>query len=135
MQRIATCLMFVGDQCGRAEEAMELYVSAFDDARIVEIERFAPDAQERGVRRAWFTVAGRDLVAMDSAADHRFTFTPAISLTVDFDDAGELDRAFALLADGGAILMPLQEYDFSPRFAWLNDRFGVSWQLNLLSAA
>ena len=50
---------------------------------------------------------------------------------VDFDSAAELERVFAMLADGGQVLMPLDDYGFSKRFGWLNDRFGVSWQLNL----
>jgi predicted 3-demethylubiquinone-9 3-methyltransferase (glyoxalase superfamily) len=82
-----------------------------------------------------FTLAGRDLIALDSDAPHAFGFTPAISLFVDLDSADELDAAFATLSDGGGVLMPLQSYDFSPRFAWIVDRFGVSWQLNLVSPA
>ena len=60
-----------------------------------------------------------------------FTFTPAISLFVECEDEAELDTAFARLSDGGAALMPPGDYGFSRKFAWLADRFGVSWQLNL----
>ena len=130
MQRIATCLMFVGEQCGRAEEAMGLYVGAFEDARVDEVTR---DEAGEGthIKQARFTLAGRPFVAMDSAAPHQFTFTPAISLFVDMEDPGELDAAFATLAEGGSVLMPLQAYPFSPRFGWLQDRYGISWQLTL----
>jgi predicted 3-demethylubiquinone-9 3-methyltransferase (glyoxalase superfamily) len=131
MQRIATCLMFVGDQHGKAEEAMDLYVSVFEDARVLDVERFGAGEEQTGIRRATFCLAGREFVAMDSGLDHQFTFTPAISLVVDFDSEAALDAAFATLAEGGMVLMPLQAYDFSPRFAWVQDRFGVSWQLNL----
>jgi predicted 3-demethylubiquinone-9 3-methyltransferase (glyoxalase superfamily) len=133
MQQITTCLMFVGEQCGRAEEAMSLYVSLFDDSRILDVERFGPDEEQSGVKRARFTLAGREHVAMDSGGPHEFTFTPAFSLAVETDDEDRLDRAFAALAEGGAILMPLQAYDFSPKFAWVQDRYGVSWQLNLVA--
>ncbi len=133
MQRIATCLMFVGDQCGKAEEAMELYVSAFEDGRVLEVEPFGADEEESGLKRARFTLAGRDFIAMDSGRQHPFTFTPAMSLLVDFDSAEQLDRTFERLSEDGTTLMPLQAYDFSPKFAWLNDRYGVSWQLNLVS--
>jgi predicted 3-demethylubiquinone-9 3-methyltransferase (glyoxalase superfamily) len=91
MQRIATCLMFVGDQYGRAEAAM---------------------------RRT-------------ADREHRFTFTPAMSFVLDCDSDQQLDAAFAELSDGGTVLMPLQAYPFSTKFGWLQDRFGVSWQLNL----
>ncbi|TIO83900.1 MAG: VOC family protein, partial [Mesorhizobium sp.] len=43
----------------------------------------------------------------------------------------ELDRIVGVLAEDGALLMPTDDYGFSRRFAWLNDRFGVSWQINL----
>ena len=135
MERILTCLMFTGDQCGRAEEAMELYVSLFGDSRIVSVDRFGEDEEGSGVRHARFVVAGRELIAMDSDAAHNFTFTPATSLFVETDDAGRLDAAFERLAEAGAVLMPLQAYPFSPRFAWVNDRFGVSWQLSLAAGA
>jgi predicted 3-demethylubiquinone-9 3-methyltransferase (glyoxalase superfamily) len=131
MQRIATCLMFVGDQYGRAEEAMRLYVSLFEESRVLHVERFGADEEESGVRRATFVLAGREYIAMDSGSEHRFTFTPAMSLFVDCDSERQLDEAFAELSDGGTILMPLQEYPFSAKFAWLADRYGVSWQLNL----
>ena len=131
MQRIATFLMFVGDQYGKAEEAMELYVSTFADGRVNEVERRGEDDTDTGIKFASFSIAGRDLVAIDSGAAHQFGFTPAISLLVDFDDRAELDGAHAKLVEGGTELMPLQEYPFSPRFAWVQDRYGVSWQLRL----
>jgi predicted 3-demethylubiquinone-9 3-methyltransferase (glyoxalase superfamily) len=130
MQRIATCLMFVGDQYGRAEEAMRLYVSLFDESRVLDVERFGPQDEESGLKRARFLLAGREYIAMDSGRAHPFTFTPAMSLFVDCDSEQRLDEAFAELSDGGSILMALQPYPFSPKFGWLADRFGVSWQLN-----
>jgi predicted 3-demethylubiquinone-9 3-methyltransferase (glyoxalase superfamily) len=127
--------MFVGDQCGKAEEAIELYVSAFEGSRVVSVERFGPeDEGERGIKHARFQVAGRELVAMDSAGPHQFSFTPAISLVVEFGGEEELESAWTRLIDRGTVLMPLQAYDFSPKFGWLQDRFGVTWQLSLVAA-
>jgi predicted 3-demethylubiquinone-9 3-methyltransferase (glyoxalase superfamily) len=123
--------MFVGDQYGRAAEAMALYVSLFEESRVLDIERFGAEEEETGVKRARFVLAGREYIAMDSGREHPFTFTPAMSLFVDCDSEQQLDEAFAELSDGGTILMPLQAYPFSAKFAWLQDRFGVSWQLNL----
>lgn len=135
MQRLAPCLMFVGEQCGNAEQAMELYVATFDDSRVVSVERWAPeDEGQIGIKQARFEIAGREVVAMDSAGPHRFSFTPAISMLVELDSAEQLEAAWTRLVDGGAALMPLQAYDFSPKFGWLVDRFGVSWQLNLVAA-
>jgi len=62
---------------------------------------------------------------------HQFTFTPSISLFVDCDSETELEELFSRLSAGGAVLMPLDNYGFSTRFGWVNDRFGLSWQLNL----
>jgi predicted 3-demethylubiquinone-9 3-methyltransferase (glyoxalase superfamily) len=131
MQRIAPALMFVGEQYGKAEEAMRLYVSLFERSRILEIERFGEDEAEPAVKRARFVLAGTEYSAMDSDGPHQFGFTPAISLFVDCDSEDQLDAAFAKLSEGGSVLMPLQDYPFSPRFGWVQDRFGVSWQLNL----
>ena len=133
MQSLTTFLMFVGDQHGRAEEAMNLYVSVFEESRVIEVERFGTGQGETEgtIKRAQFTLAGREFIAMDSGAEHAFTFTPAISIFADFDREDQLDGAYAKLSEEGTVLMPLQEYPFSSRFAWLNDRYGVSWQLNL----
>ena len=70
-------------------------------------------------------------MCFDSPVKHAFTFTPASSLFVECESEDEIDRIAAALGDGGAVLMPLADYGFSRRFTWLNDRFGVSWQLNL----
>jgi predicted 3-demethylubiquinone-9 3-methyltransferase (glyoxalase superfamily) len=131
---IHTHLMFVGDQHGRAEEAMNLYVSLFNDSRVLEVERYGLDDEgerEGTLKRASFSLAGREFGASDSGRQHRFTFTPSISVFVDCESAAELERAFAALSEGGEVLMPLDDYGFSRRFGWTNDRFGVSWQLNL----
>jgi predicted 3-demethylubiquinone-9 3-methyltransferase (glyoxalase superfamily) len=123
--------MFVGDQYGKAEEAMNLYVSLFEDSRVLHVERFRDDEEQSGVKYGRFVLAGREFAAMDSGLAHAFTFTPATSLVVEFDDERKLDEAFAALSDGGFVLMPLDEYDFSAKFGWTSDRYGVSWQLKL----
>ena len=70
-------------------------------------------------------------VFFDSPPVHDFTFTPAISLFVDFDDEERLKQVFERLSEKGQVAMPLGDYGFSPLFGWVQDRFGVSWQLNL----
>lgn len=71
-------------------------------------------------------------MAIDSAEEHAFGFTPAISLWVECDSEAEIERLWVVLAEDGEELMPLGGYGFSRHFGWLNDRFGVSWQLNLV---
>jgi predicted 3-demethylubiquinone-9 3-methyltransferase (glyoxalase superfamily) len=127
---VATFFMF---QDGAAEEAMNLYVSLFKGSEVVGVERYGPGEQgaEGSVKRASFKLAGHDLVCFNSPVKHAFSFTPSTSLFVECDSEAELEEAFRQLSAGGAVLMPLANYGFSTKFAWLNDRFGVSWQLNL----
>ncbi|MFE9118798.1 VOC family protein [Streptomyces sp. NPDC007172] len=128
-QKITTFLMFEG----RAEEALTFYTSLFDDGEVVAISRYGADGPgEPGtVERATFTLAGQRLMCIDSHVKHGFGFTPAMSLFVECDTEAELDRLYGALADQGTELMPLGSYGFSAKFGWVNDRFGVSWQLNL----
>ena len=134
MKSVTTFLMFVGDQQGKAEEAMGFYTSLFGNSRIVSIERYGPgeDQPEGSVKVARFTLNGTELMAIDSAGPHPFTFTPAISLFIECESLAEIDTAYERLREGGAALMEIGAYGFSQRFAWVQDRFGVSWQLNLL---
>ncbi len=134
MQQITPFLMFAGDQYGRAEEALELYVGLFPRSRVIAIERYGagdPIGVEGTVRLARFSIDGLEVKAFDSAVAHQFSFTPSLSLFVEVGTEGEFDRIFAGLAEEGELLMPPDNYGFSRRFGWLNDRFGVSWQVNL----
>ncbi len=118
---------------GKAEEAMNFYVSLFPASEIVEVVRYGPSQAgvEGSVMKAVFSVAGQRIMCTDSVVKHGFTFTPAMSLFVTCESEEEIGRLTSALSDGGAALMPLGEYGFSRKFAWVNDRFGVSWQLNL----
>jgi predicted 3-demethylubiquinone-9 3-methyltransferase (glyoxalase superfamily) len=126
---ISTFLMFEGV----AEEAMNCYLSLFKHSELIRIDRYGPNepGKEGSVRVASFKLCGHDLKCIDSPVKHAFTFTPSISLFVECESDAELDEAFKQLSEGGSVLMPLDNYGFSKRFGWLNDRFGVSWQLNL----
>jgi predicted 3-demethylubiquinone-9 3-methyltransferase (glyoxalase superfamily) len=125
---LAPFLMFEG----QAGEALELYAGAFEDAEIGEVRRYGADGPgaEGTVEHAVLRVGDREVRLIDSPAEHDFGFTPAVSLFVDLDSAAEVDAAFETLSEGGQVLMPLDAYPFSSRFAWIADRFGVSWQLS-----
>lgn len=129
-QKITTFLMF---QDGRAEEAVRFYISLFDNAGIVRMTTYGPEepGPEGSVQHAIFTLAGQQYMAIDSFVQHAFTFTPSISLWVECDSEEEIDRLYGTLAEGGGELMALDDHGFSRKFGWVNDRFGVSWQLNL----
>ena len=122
-------LMFAGT----AQAAMDLYVSLFPDSRIVRADRYAPNelGPAGSIKARIFTLCGREFMCCDSPVKQAFPFTPANSIFVECETADLLERVFSTLAVEGKILMPLNNYGFSQRFAWLNDRFGVSWQINL----
>lgn len=117
---------------GSARAAMDLYVGTLPGSSITRVETYPPGAPNAGsVVVATFSLCGREFMCSDSPIRHDFSFTPASSIFLTFDSAEELERVFGVLSEGGQVLMPLDDYGFSPKFGWLNDRFGVSWQLNL----
>lgn len=129
MQKITPFLWFDT----QAEEAARFYTSLFPNSRVkmtVDYDNTGPTLSET-VTVVEFQLAGLDVTAMNAGPE--FTFTPAISFFVGCDSADEVDALFEKLSEGGEILMPLQAYPFSEKFAWVNDRFGLSWQLNLAS--
>jgi predicted 3-demethylubiquinone-9 3-methyltransferase (glyoxalase superfamily) len=128
-RKLTPFLMFEGS----AEEAMRFYVTLFPNSGVTGVELYAPgeSGPEGKVKRASFTVAGQELVCIDSSVHHAFSFTPSMSLFVECESEAELDTAYEQLSAGGSVLMEPGDYGFSSKFVWLNDRFGVSWQLIL----
>ena len=116
-----------------AEAAMRFYLSLFPRSRIESLTHY--DAQgpgvEGSVKQATLLLLGRRFEFFDSPVRHAFTFTPAISFAVACESIEEIDRLFAELSEAGQVLMALDAYPFARRFGWINDRFGVSWQLRL----
>ena len=134
MQKTITFLMFVGDQCGKAEEAIKFYTSLFENSEVKNIEYFKsgdPQGKEGTVKHCLFTIGGLEYMAIDSPLEHQFTFTPAISIYVKCENENEIDRLFDKLSKNGQVFMPLNKYPFSDKFGWLSDKYGISWQLNL----
>jgi predicted 3-demethylubiquinone-9 3-methyltransferase (glyoxalase superfamily) len=121
-QRITPALMFVGEVCGRAEEAVDFYVSVFPDSKLGQVLRWAegeePD-KEGTIKHARFTLAGQEFAAMDSAYDHNFGFNEAVSFMVGCETQDEIDYYWESLS-----AVPEAE-----QCGWLKDKFGVSWQI------
>lgn len=128
-QRVFPFLMFTGN----ADAAMAFYASVFDQFKVLSVTRYGPgqDGREGTVMHATFSVLGHALMCIDSSVEHAFTFTPSVSLYVRCAGEAELDRYFDRLEAGGMVLMPLAAYPFARKYAWVQDRFGVSWQLSL----
>ena len=129
MRKITTFLMFEG----KAEEAMNFYISLFGDSAIKSISRYGENegGPVGAVRHAVFALNGQEFMCIDSGISHGFSFTPAMSLFVSLDTENELDKLYAALSEGGQALMPLAAYPFSKKYGWVNDKYGVSWQLTL----
>jgi predicted 3-demethylubiquinone-9 3-methyltransferase (glyoxalase superfamily) len=128
-ERILPFLMFEG----RAEEAMNFYVSLFPEAKVENVTRYgrAGPGKEGSIIQAIFTIGGQSIRCTDSFVKHGFTFTPSTSWFVQCETEERLRFLAGKLGDGGQVLMGLDNYGFSRLFTWVNDRFGVSWQLNL----
>lgn len=129
MQKITTFLMFDGN----AEAAMNFYISLFFDSEIKSISRYQANeaGPEGSVVQAVFSLNGQLFICIDSSIKHDFSFTPAISLYVTCDTEEEIDQLSSQLSQGGETLMPLNAYPFSQKYTWINDKYGVSWQLIL----
>lgn len=130
MKKVMPFLMFQG---GKAEEAMNYYTSIIKDSEITSIVRYgAHESGDEGtVMQATFSLKDQTFMCIDSNVPHQFDFTPSFSIYVNCDTEDEIDELYQQLIEGGQALMPLGDYGFSKKFGWVNDKFGISWQLNL----
>lgn len=129
---------------GNAEAMVDFYKTAFTDVEVQQTEHY-PLTAEEGLADFQRDLAGKvltiqfrihDLEFVAINAGPEFSPNPSISFFVNFDPsrgqtAAELDALWARLSDGGTVLMELGEYPFSPHYGWVQDKFGVSWQLIL----
>lgn len=130
---MTTAKPFLMFQDGQAQAALDLYFATFPDSRMVRADRYAEGepGPAGSIKVAEFTLCGREFMCSDSPIKHDFSFTPSSSIFVELESEAELKRVFGILSEDGQVLMPLDNYGFSQQFGWTNDRFGVSWQLNL----
>lgn len=121
-QKITPTLLFVGDVCGKTEEAINFYASVFKSAKIGDIMRYGageePD-KEGTIKYAAFTLEGQEFAAMDSAHEHKFTFNEAASFVVRCENQEEIDYFWEKLS-----AVPAAE-----QCGWLKDKYGLSWQI------
>jgi predicted 3-demethylubiquinone-9 3-methyltransferase (glyoxalase superfamily) len=115
MQKIIPFLWFDG----KAEEAMNFYVSVFKNSRVVSVTRYgeAGPGPKGTVMSATFQLEGEDFYALNGGP--QFTFTPAISLFVNCETQEEVDELWEKLSEGGR----------KDRCGWLQDKYGLSWQI------
>jgi len=119
---IVPSLMFTGENCGRAEEATDYYISVFRNSRRGLLARYPagmePD-REGTLMFTDFMLEGQWFAAMDSAGPHEFGFNEAVSLLVNCETQQEIDFLWGTLS-----AVPEAE-----QCGWLKDRYGVSWQV------
>jgi predicted 3-demethylubiquinone-9 3-methyltransferase (glyoxalase superfamily) len=112
--RIYPCLWFDGN----AREASEFYTSVFKDSQITSQNQFV----------SIFESAGQKFMCLNGGP--HFTMNPSISFFIVCETEEEIDRTWNSLSKDGTELMALDKYDWSPKYGWVQDRFGVSWQLS-----
>lgn len=128
MQKITPHLWFAKE----AVEAAELYSSVFHNSKVTNVTRLH-DTPSGDVDTVTFQLLGYNFMAI--SAGPLFKFNPSISFMVNFDPSQDtnarkrIDAIWEKLLDGGKILMPLDKYPFSERYGWIEDKYGLSWQL------
>lgn len=119
----------------QAEEAGKFYTSLFEDSKIGNITRYSEEGQEVHGQEAGtvmtmdFELAGQKFIALNGGP--HFKFTPAISFYVTCETEDEVDDLWQKLSQGGTPLMPLDQYDWSEKYGWLQDKYGLTWQISL----
>src|ERR1700743_2988875 len=100
MQKITNFLMFTG----RAEEAMNFYISLFEGSQILDVKKHGPGSHgtEGSIMKATFSLNGQQFMCIDSPPVHAFTFTPSMSLYVNCQSEAEVEKLFNALSDGGS---------------------------------
>jgi predicted 3-demethylubiquinone-9 3-methyltransferase (glyoxalase superfamily) len=122
----------------QAKEAAEFYCALFPDSEVTDV-RTLHDTPSGDCDIVAFRLLGQEFMAI--SAGPLFKINPSISFIVNLDpsrdDAAEdvLDRLWAGLTESGTTLMPLDEYPFSKKYGWVQDGYGVSWQLMLSDPA
>jgi predicted 3-demethylubiquinone-9 3-methyltransferase (glyoxalase superfamily) len=119
---IAPSLMFVGAVCGKAEEAINFYLSIFKDSKMGAMHRYSTgqEPDEPGtVMFADFMLLGHWFAAMDSAREHHFAFNKAVSFMVNCETQEEIDYYWERLS----------AVPEAKQCGWLKDKYGLSWQI------
>ena len=125
MQKIVPHLWFDRD----AKEAAQFYMTLFDQSKLITVNTISgtPSGDSKIVS---FELAGQSFMAIN--AGPYFKFNPSISLMVACDSVEEVNTKWKSLSEGGTALMALGEYPFSKWYGWIQDRYGLSWQMMLV---
>ncbi len=139
--KTTTFLTFVGNQCGKAKEAISFYTSIFPNSEIKSMINYkegeaggTPELIKYGV----FTLNGTEYLVSESNFNHAWSFTPGVSPFVECNSENEIQTLFEeLSSNGGQIMVPLDnykgsgDYGFGKKYGWCEDKYGISWQVIL----
>ena len=136
--KTTTFITFVGDQCGKAKEAMDFYTSTFPNSEIKHITKYK-EGEAAGtpnlVKHGLFTLNDTTFMISENNYNHAWSISPGVSIFVECNSENEIQTLFETLSShGGQVMVPLDKYDtgdygFGKKFGWCEDKFGVSWQL------
>jgi predicted 3-demethylubiquinone-9 3-methyltransferase (glyoxalase superfamily) len=128
-QRISPMLWFDN----QAEEAAKFYTLTFPNSSIGRVARYGKEGfeihgqKEGTVMTMDFTLDGQKFSALNGGP--LFKINPSISFFATYEQEGQVDEIWKKLSEGGSVLMPLDKYPWSQKYGWVQDRFGVSWQI------
>lgn len=131
MQKITPFLWFDN----QAEEAVEFYKSVFKNSKREKSTHYneassnASGQPKGSVMTVPFQIYGQNFIALNGGPI--FKFNPSVSFFVNCKTVGEVEKLWDKLSVGGKALMPLDKYHFSEKYGWIEDKYGVSWQLIL----
>lgn len=131
MQKITPFLWFDNN----AEDAVNFYTELFDNSSIATITRYNEQSAKASGQKSGtamtilFKLEGQNFTALNGGP--HFKINPAISFFVYCENENKIEKLYNKLIDGGVVMMPLDKYDWSPKYAWVQDKFGVSWQLDV----
>lgn len=131
MQKITPCIWFNG----QVEDAVKFYTPLFKNSKIGRTARYDEESAkvsgqpEGSVLTIEFELDGYNFLALNGGP--AFKLNPSASMFVYCDGGEVIDQLYNKLKDGGNVLMPLDKYDWSPKYAWVQDKYGLSWQLDV----
>lgn len=138
--KTTTFITFVGEQCGKAQEAIDFYTNLFPNSGIKTLVKYKdgePGGTSELIKHAVFTLNGEEYMISENNYNHAWSITPGVSIFIESNIEAEIDGLFAeLVANEGMVMVPLDNYEtgdygFGKKFGWCQDKYGISWQVNL----
>ena len=114
----------------RAQEALDFYSATFPSFVLHSLQHHA-EPHGALIMLATFSIRGQELMISDSPIKHEWGITPGVSFFLDIEEEATLLSLVKKISAKGKVMMPPGNYGFSKQFAWVEDPFGINWQLNV----